>query len=188
MATPIRPQVILGGGPFGGTKLPTASSVKEWTDLFHNTHGHARIDSAAGYPPEKPGASESALAESGATAWATIDTKVYSIGAGAHARERVLRSIENSLKRLGFLDDGGEGTGRAQVDVMYLHVPCLDTPLEETAGAMQEAYQRGWFRRFGLSNYTPWHVEELCETAKKNGWVQPTVSLEAVSWVRTGVQ
>ena len=161
-----RPQVVLGGGQFGGPKIPVAADVKAWADLFH-AHGHTRIDTSASYPLEELGKSERLIAESGATAWCTVDSKVHSMGKGAHSRENLLKSIEESLKNLGV----------QKVDIMYLHMPCLDTPLEETAGAMNEAYQKGWFKRFGVSNYAPWHVEELCEISKKNGWVQPTVSL-----------
>ena len=172
-ATDTRPEIVFGGGLIGGSKIPTASDVKTWTDLF-KSHSHTRIDTAAAYPVQEMGQSEHLLAASGATSWATIDTKVLSFGAEKlHSRENVLKSIEGSLRNLGFNVEGG---GKRQVDILYLHAPCLDSPLEETAGAVNEAYERGWFRRFGVSNYTPWHVQELCDVAETKGWVKPSVS------------
>jgi aryl-alcohol dehydrogenase-like predicted oxidoreductase len=38
------------------------------------------------------------------------------------------------------------------VDLMYLHQPDPSTPIEESAGAIQEIVQRGWSRYAGVSN------------------------------------
>jgi len=61
------------------------------------------------------------------------------------------------------------------IDLLYLHSPDLDTPVEETLGACFEAYQQGKFKTFGLSNFAAWQVAEVVEICRKNGWMTPTV-------------
>ena len=58
------------------------------------------------------------------------------------APERVRRSIDASLERL----------GTDVVDLYYYHRPDGVTPLAETLGAMQELVDAGKVRRLGLSN------------------------------------
>lgn len=40
---------------------------------------------------------------------------------------------------------------------------------------MNQAYQAGRFKRFGLSNYTAQEVEEIVSICEKKGWVKPSV-------------
>ncbi|KAK5708501.1 hypothetical protein LTR17_020632 [Elasticomyces elasticus] len=168
MAPPnTRPEILLGAGPFGGSKFPDAASVKPVLDLFRQ-HGGKTIDTARGYPVEHAGLSEEILGEVNPS-WATIDTKVISYGPKAHSKENVAKSIEASLKALRF--DGGKG----KVDVMYLHAPGFDVEDEETLGAINEAFLKGGFRKFGLSNYSPERVEGFVAIAERKGWVRPTV-------------
>jgi 2,5-diketo-D-gluconate reductase B len=61
----------------------------------------------------------------------------------AHAD--LLRSTEASLEALGV----------ASVDLLLLHWPNPDVPLEETLGALHEARERGLARHVGVSNFPP---------------------------------
>lgn len=135
----IRPKIIPGAGQFGTPNCPDIPSIKKWCDLFHS-YGHVNFDSARGYPAENPGFADKALKLAGATAWATIDTKVDSMGAKAHGRERANESIRLSLGALGFDE------GKKQVDVMFLHAPCPDVSFDEVmevmVGFFQVEYQR----------------------------------------------
>ena len=162
MSSSARPKVILGGGIFGSDKCPTSSDVKAWCDLFHS-YGHTTIDNGRSYPIENPGFAEKACAEAGVTAWAVMDTKTDSMNEKAHSRKRLFESMELRLAALGFAE------GKGMVDVMYLHVPCPDLPFEETMKAMNEAYQKGMFKRLGVSNYSPDQVEELVRITKEHG-------------------
>jgi len=65
--------------------------------------------------------------------------------------------------------------GSDSVDLLYLHSPDLDTPVEQTLEACFELFQQGRFRHFGLSNYASWQVAEVVETCRRNGWMEPTV-------------
>jgi aflatoxin B1 aldehyde reductase len=165
-----RPQIILGAAAFGTPRFPDIPSIKAFCDLFHS-YGHTHIDSARGYPNENPGFADKALNLSGATAWATIDTKVLSVGVKAHSREKADESMRLSLEALGFEE------GKKQVDVMFLHAPCPDVPFEEVMEVMNDAYKRGLFRRFGLSNYSPQQVEDLVAIAKAKGNINSNLNV-----------
>lgn len=95
------------------------------------------------------------------TAVATkVNPKEGGLGAASVNRQFTL-----SLERL----------GETQVDLLYLHMPDLDTPIEQTLAAVFEHYQAGRFKRFGLSNYASWQVAEIAEMCDKNGWMRPAV-------------
>ena len=65
--------------------------------------------------------------------------------------------------------------GRDSIDLLYLHSPDLDTPIEATLQACFELYQQGKFRHFGLSNYASWQVAEVVELCRRHGWMEPEV-------------
>lgn len=59
------------------------------------------------------------------------------------SRKSLLTSLEHSLRDL----------GTDHVDIFYSHSPDLDTPLEETVGALVSAVQQGKALYVGISNY-----------------------------------
>lgn len=62
-----------------------------------------------------------------------------------------------------------------QIDVYYLHAPDRRVPFAETLEAINEVYQTGAFRRFGLSNFLPGEVEQVVQICKDNHYIAPTV-------------
>ena len=73
----------------------------------------------------------------------------------------LLAHAEAILKRLGV----------DYVDVMYLHTPDEQTPIEESAGAIQQIVDRGWARYAAVSNVTP-------EQAQRFHRVCPVVAVQ----------
>ena len=71
--------------------------------------------------------------------------------------------LETSLSR----------TGREHFDLYYLHSPDLDTPIEDSLAAINQAHLSGKITNFGLSNYAAWQVAQICEICKKEGWLSP---------------
>ena len=61
------------------------------------------------------------------------------------------------------------------IDLLYLHSPDLDTPIEQTLAACFELFQQGKFRHFGLSNFAAWQVAEVVELCRRHGWMEPEV-------------
>lgn len=78
---------------------------------------------------------------------------------------QVKKQLDTSLQRL----------NTDHVDLLYLHSPDLQTPVEQTLEACYQLYQQGKFKSFGLSNFAAWQVAEVVEKCRQNGWMQPTV-------------
>jgi aflatoxin B1 aldehyde reductase len=133
-------------------------------DAFHD-RGYNHIDTARDYSPNAPGASEARLGQVGAASRFTIHTKVHSGHPGDHEPSKIALSIEQSLDAL----------KTSSVETMFLHVPDRQTPFQDTAKAMNDALQRGQFKKFGLSNYTPAEVQKFIEICEQKGYTKPSV-------------
>lgn len=153
MSPPIK--IVFGTGSIGDRI--TDASTKEAIDLFRK-QGHVEIDTAAAYPVNSPGASES---EIGAVHpdWAAVSTKIMPGVERANSRDKMQQSLAASLEHLNGLE----------IDILYFHAPDAATPMEEQAAAMDEAFKAGKFKRFGISNFSPEEVEELVEIAERKG-------------------
>lgn len=68
-------------------------------------------------------------------------------------------------------------TGKAAdnlASVYYLHSPSYTYPLEKILEGVNEVYNKGYFKYFGLSNYKPEDVQRVYDLSKAKGWVLPT--------------
>jgi aryl-alcohol dehydrogenase-like predicted oxidoreductase len=72
------------------------------------------------------------------------------------SRRWVLLAVENSLRRL----------QTDHIDLYQIHRPDVDTPIEETLGALNELVAQGKVREIGCSNFT---VPQLEEAARVGG-------------------
>jgi aflatoxin B1 aldehyde reductase len=61
------------------------------------------------------------------------------------------------------------------VDIMYLHAPDPNNPIEPTLETVQQMYVAGKFKELGLSNYSAWEVAYIHGFMKAKGYVVPTV-------------
>jgi myo-inositol catabolism protein IolS len=134
----------IGGGYGDIEEVEFRSAVARSLDLGINC-----FDTAEGYGM---GASERAL---GAALGARRDEAIVVTKFGMNykdkpnlrdsSRERVIASIDKSLKNL----------GTDYVDVYLVHWPDRETPFEETMLALDEIVRAGKVRFVGLSNFTP---------------------------------
>lgn len=126
-----------------------------------NAGGCTHIDTAALY-----GQSEELLGLANAGEHFTIDTKTKGgFIKGYATKENVIKDAENSRRLLG-----------CTVDVFYLHAPDVEaTPLEDTLEGVNEVYQTGFFKRFGLSNFKAEDVRKVYEISKAKGYPLPEV-------------
>jgi L-glyceraldehyde 3-phosphate reductase len=96
------------------------------------------------------------------------------------SRKYLLASLDQSLRRLG-LD---------YVDIFYSHRADLDTPLEETMGAIDTAVRHGKALYAGISSYSPERTREAAEVLDHLGTPllihQPSYSM-LNRWVEEGL-
>jgi aflatoxin B1 aldehyde reductase len=145
-------------------KFNTPEKAQDFLTTFHN-HGFIHLDTARGYSPHAFGSSEPLMAHTDMASWAVVDSKAKSWAPGTHKAEVIAESIDNTLKALEV----------SKVHTYYLHAPDRTTPFEETAGAMNQAYEAGKFENFGLSNFRADEAEEIYQICQKHGWKTPSV-------------
>lgn len=97
-----------------------------------------------------------------------VTTKVgYDMGAyqnaGGHSRKHVMDGIDGSLKRLGM----------DYVDIFMLHYFDVNTPVEETMGALDDIVRSGKARYVGVSTMYTWQFAKIMQACDKNGWHKP---------------
>ena len=80
------------------------------------------------------------------------------------SRENVTESVEGCLRRL--------GTDR--IDVLYLHRPDRETPIDETFDALDSLVQRGLVRTVGVSNWTAGETGYSVGRQRALGRAEPT--------------
>ena len=95
----------------------------------------------------------------------SIATKVNPRITGKLDAEAVQLQFPESLRRLG-LDS---------VDILYLHFPDPNTPVDNALEACADFHRKGKFRELGLSNFPASMVMEICRLCKDRGWPKPTV-------------
>ena len=76
-------------------------------------------------------------------------------------RESILPLVDHSLQRL----------RTDYIDVLLIHLPDVNTPYEETMGALDSVVQQGKVRYAGVSNFTMDQLKE-CEAARRVDVVQ----------------
>ncbi|BDI29567.1 aldo/keto reductase [Capsulimonas corticalis] len=112
------------------------------------------------------GASEEILGKAlrGKRDQALIATKsTFTMGDGPNdqgsSRYHIIRSVEESLKRL----------GADHIDLYFMHAFDGLTPVEETLSALDNLIQSGKIRYIGASNFSGWQVMKSLATSEKNG-------------------
>ena len=88
-----------------------------------------------------------------------------SAGLGGLKPESLVEQVEGSTASL----------APGKVDLLYLHAPDGDTPIEVTLESVQKLYEQGSFKELGLSNFAAWEVTYIHGYCKAKGWVVPSV-------------
>lgn len=97
-----------------------------------------------------------------------LATKVYfPMGPGPNdrglSRKHVLEQCDHSLQRLGV----------DYVDLYQCHRFDEETPVEETARAMDDLVRTGKILYWGVSEWNSWQVDEVVELCHSRGWTAP---------------
>ncbi|MEV4311614.1 aldo/keto reductase [Actinocrispum sp. NPDC049592] len=90
------------------------------------------------------------------------------------APDTVRHAVEDSLRRL----------RTDYVDLLYIHVDLLTTPVEETLQALDSIVRSGKVRYIGWSNTRSWRLELIRSVAEHNGWAKPVAVQQQHSYLR----
>ncbi|KAH6638887.1 NADP-dependent oxidoreductase domain-containing protein [Boeremia exigua] len=153
-------KVVFGGGAFAFGGFSNKDAVAEAIDVLLAA-GVTTIDTARIYP-----GSEVAIGGQEKRTQFTIDTKVPGGFAPDTAHKDTI--VEHAKEAL-------EKVKIKQFDILYIHSPDPDIPLDDTLAGINEAHKQGIFRRFGLSNYAPQDVQRVYDLAKEKGYPLPEV-------------
>ncbi len=125
------------------------------------------VDTADAYPPGRtPGLSEEmigvALKAPGRRQKVILATKVASkVGDGPNdvgtSRQHIIEGVNAGLRRLDV----------DHMDLLQMHRADVNTPIEETLGALDDLVRAGKIRYIGCSNYTGWMVVEAMWASKR---------------------
>jgi len=92
-------------------------------------------------------------------------------GAGG---DTLRHALDGSLRRLGV----------DHVDLYYVHVDDLNTPLEETLEALAGLVAAGKTRHLGWSNVATWRLERIRQLCHRYGWPAPVALQQEHSYLR----
>lgn len=156
--------VGLGCNNFGreGTRTETLDGTRAVLDAAIDA-GVTFLDTADMYGRE-PGLSETLMGEAlkGRRERVTLATKFgqtrdmgYPPSGSKGSRSYVRRAVEASLTRL----------RTDWIDLYQLHIPDVQTPIEETLDALGDLVREGKVRYIGHSNFTGWQIAEAHFTA-----------------------
>ncbi|KAF1968749.1 Aldo/keto reductase [Bimuria novae-zelandiae CBS 107.79] len=153
-------KAVFGGGNIASPPYADAANRTEALNALLKV-GVTTIDTARLYP-----GSEESIGELPVRTSFAIDTKLKGgFGPGRLYASAVLEDIEDSLKKLAI----------PQVDVLYIHAPDDTAAIEDTLSGIDTAYKKGYFKRFGLSNFTAAQVQEVYDITTAEGYVKPSV-------------
>ncbi|KAI1178578.1 NADP-dependent oxidoreductase domain-containing protein [Nemania sp. FL0916] len=174
-------RVILGLMTFGpdesaGARITDVGEFRRCLTRFQE-RGYGEVDTARVYTARKQ---EAFTREAG---WKdlglTLATKFQYPGKdGDHAGDKIVESLETSLKEL----------GTDCVDICYLHAADRSTPFATTLEAVDKLHKAGKFVQLGLSNFTAAEVAEVVMICKYNGWVRPTVYQAMYNAITRGIE
>jgi aryl-alcohol dehydrogenase-like predicted oxidoreductase len=94
------------------------------------------------------------------------------------SREYIRWAVEGSLRRL----------RRNTIDVLQMHEPDPNTPIEETLGALDELVREGKVRWIGSSNYSAEQVEQADTVARDRGLTRFVSAQNHYSLVERGIE
>ena len=98
----------------------------------------------------------------------TMATRMGDPNAGGNHRKSMVRSVEESLKRL----------GTDYIDLLYLHQWDGLTPVEEILRAMDDLVAQGKVLYLGMSDTPAWQVSRMQAIADLRGW-SPFIALQS---------
>ncbi len=166
------PLLSFGSGTFGGVGpffkswgATDTGGAQRLIDICVD-HGITMFDSADSY---SAGQAETILGEAikGKRNQLLISTKVtFPTGDNPNdygsSRCHLLETVDASLKRL----------GTDHIDVLQMHGPDFNTPIEETLSTLDQLVRDGKVRYVGVSNFPGWHLMKSLSISERFGYAR----------------
>ncbi len=155
----------------GTDNFDNPTSEKESNEILHCAidNGINLIDTANGYAG---GRSEEIIGkfmcDSGCRDDVILTTKFFyptgkkGINDRGASRKHIIKACEDSLKRL----------NTDYIDIYQTHRVCMDTPLEETLGALTDLQRQGKIRYAGSTTSPSWKITESSMMAEFKGLIR----------------
>ncbi|KAI5124485.1 hypothetical protein M0805_003012 [Coniferiporia weirii] len=183
--------IVMGAMTFGeagkeGARVHDLKDVEAILDVFQ-AHGHYEIDTARNY---SGGTSEEYL---GKINWQErglkLDTKLYPNASNARLRASGRELISHRPEDLRkYLQIQLKALNTDKLEMWYLHGPDRTTPYDVTMKAINDLYNEGYFKRFGISNFAAWEVAEIVTVCMERGYIQPTAYQGLYNAIHRGVE
>ncbi len=93
-------------------------------------------------------------------------------------RKHIIQNVEESLRKL----------RTDYIDLLYLHHPDNDTPIEETIETMTQLVRSGKIRYYGVSNYSAWQCCSFVHKAKEMNAIAPVITESVYNLLTRGVE
>lgn len=97
---------------------------------------------------------------------------------GGQSRKWIIRTFEDSLRRL----------GTDYVDILYFHRATPSEPLDEPLRAIADLIAQGKLRYFGVSNFRAWRIAEIAHACDQLGIDRPVASQPLYNIVNRAVE
>jgi 1-deoxyxylulose-5-phosphate synthase len=97
---------------------------------------------------------------------------------GGLSRFHIMGEVERSLSRL----------ATDHVDILHLHHPDPDTPIDETLRAVDDLVRQGKVRYLGLSNFSGWQLTQATLTAELHHLTRPILNQVPYNLINRGVE
>ncbi|KAJ7720841.1 NADP-dependent oxidoreductase domain-containing protein [Mycena metata] len=157
-------KIVFGGAPIGPNPsfpyFPDEESIEKLYRLLEEG-GVDAIDTARIYEN-----SEEWIGKTGGGKRFPIDSKTPGgFAPGSSTSENIPQHAKESVER----------TGVDKLDIFYIHGPDASVPLENQLEGINTAYTAGYFKRFGLSNFSADDVQRVYDICKEKGYPLPTV-------------
>src|SRR5699024_318302 len=85
---------------------------------------------------------------------------------GPLSASSIEKSVDLSLEKLNV----------DSLDLLYFHQPDRSTLIEESLAALDKLHKSGKVKRFGLSNYSSWQIQQIIQLCKENSYLIPNIS------------
>jgi aryl-alcohol dehydrogenase (NADP+) len=93
-------------------------------------------------------------------------------------RKHIIQNVDESLKKL----------RTDYIDILYLHHPDNDTPIEETIETMTQLVRSGKIRYYGVSNYSAWQCCSFVHKAREMNCIAPVITESVYNMLTRGIE